>query len=219
MAQNLLNKDAIVRIMNKRALITKALVGRKVLLTIQGNGTVVDVLTKDGDPVMSITDPDVVLQKKIFNVRANSEVAMSNSRNKQILKDAIAAEKAGDEQAAHELYNDFLNKSQVSFGVILPSAIADKLGNGVDIAAKVELISTENGELLTIDPSTISVKEPEVLGATAFSLNAVFGEDEDEQAEELEPTPIPEKETAKQRKEREAYDRSRGVTPLVSAKL
>ncbi len=176
-----LTKSSVVSIMNKRKLVPTTMVGHKVTFTIQGNGNTIDVVNKAGELVLSTIagQEGIVLQKRIFNTKANSQLAMSNARTQQYLKDALVAEKAGKAEAASELFNQYLNATQVSFGILLPSAIADQLSAGVDIAAEVILVTTDAGSLLTIDPSTISIKAPEVLGSTSFNLDN-FIDEEDE---------------------------------------
>ena len=172
---------SVSNIMNKRQLVPISKIGKgAITLTIQGNGNVIDVLTKDGEQVGSITD-GTPLQKKIFNTKANSEMAMKNERNGKLLRDAIRAEKAGETTKADELYSEYLNKVQFSFSVLLPSAVADKLSSNVEISGKVQQVTTDNGSLITLDPSTISVLAPEQLGSTSFSLP----DDEDEKTEEV----------------------------------
>lgn len=186
----LMNSQSVKGIMNKRTLIPASAVGKRVKVTIQGNGNVIDVKNKEGEFVPSIADPNLALQKKIFNCKAVSATAMASDRNRQILKDAIAAEKAGDAEKASGLFNDYLNKVQLTFGVLLPNAKADKLTDGMEIAAVVEQITTENGSLLSLDPSTIAILEPETYGKVSFSLD---GFDDEEEAEEVEtPTSVEE---------------------------
>lgn len=171
--QRLLDSRAVQAIMGKRQPVGTAQVDRKVVLTIQGNGNVIPVLDKDGKTVFSTIagSEGVSLDKKIFNLRAASQLAMSLPINRDLMVAGLAAEKKGDKDAAHENFNAYLNATQVSFGIILPSAIADQLGNGVDIAAKVQLVTTDKGSLLTIDTSTISIKEPDFLpSATVFNI-------------------------------------------------
>jgi hypothetical protein len=172
--------QSVKSIMNKRTLIPQEAVGKRVKLAIQGNGNTIDVKDKEGKMVASIVDPSLVLQKTIFNTKANSGLAVSNERNRQILKDAVAAEKAKDFEKAHDLYNQYLNATQLSFGILLPSSIIAKLASGVEIAATVEQVTTDNGSLLTIDPSTISIVEPEVYGKTTFDMEAFMDEAEEE---------------------------------------
>lgn len=169
---------SVSAIMKKRSTIPAEAENKRVRFLIQGNGNVIDVLDKEGNPVTSTIEgyEGTVLQKKIFNLRANSGVAMSNSRTRQYLLDGIKAEKAGDKEKAHELLNQYLNSAQMSFGVLLPSAVADKLTSGMEIAAQVVKVTTENGSLLTIDPSTISIVEPEVYGATTFNMEDFVAE-------------------------------------------
>lgn len=179
-----LNSAAVLAIMNKRDRVLATQEGKKVRLTIQGNGNVIYVTDKDGELVQSLREPGTGLQKRIFNTRANSEIAMQNDRNKQLMKDARAAEKAGKTEEASGLFNDYLNAVQLSFGILLPSTIADKLSSGMDISAEVVKITTPNGSLLTIDPSTICIMEPEKLGKTVFA----FDDEDEDVAEAPAPT-------------------------------
>lgn len=169
-----LTSASVRSIMTKRDVAAAAHVGKKVVFTIQGDGNVIDVLNKAGETVTSTIAgyEGTVLQKRIFNLKANSQLAMTNARTRQFMIDGLAAEKAGKAAQASELFNQYLNACQLSFGVLLPSAIVDQLSNGVDIAAKVIQVDTENGSLLTIDPSTISVKAPEYLeSGTSFNID------------------------------------------------
>ena len=63
---NPMTSASVQNIMNKRALVKQTQVGRKVILMIQGNGNVIDVLTKEGEPVASINSGGVQLQKQIY---------------------------------------------------------------------------------------------------------------------------------------------------------
>jgi hypothetical protein len=186
---------SVKSIMQKRSTIPATAVNKRVQLTVQGNGNTVDVMDKEGNIVLSKLpgEEGMVLRKRIYNVKANSEIAMRNPRNMQYLKDAIDAEKAGKGDEAHDLFNNYLNAVQISFGVIEGNAVIDQLANGEEIAAKIQLIETENGSLLTIDPSTISVVKPEVYGTTAFNLDALLGvsgadddTDDDDEEDETE---------------------------------
>jgi hypothetical protein len=163
---------SVKSIMSKRVLIPAEASNKRATFTIQGDGNVIDVKDKDGELVTSTIAgyEGTVLQKKIFNLQANSAVAMANPRTRQYLIDALKAEKAGDTAKADELFNSYLNGAQMSFGVLLPSAVVDQLRKGVEIAARVITVTTENGSLLTIDPSTITIMEPERYGATSFNL-------------------------------------------------
>jgi hypothetical protein len=175
--------SALVKaIMQKRVLIPADAVGQRVKVLVQGNGNIIDVKDKDGKTVESITQPGTVLQKKIFNARANSGLAMQNERTRSYLIQGLAAEKAGGklvgtigdkadtEFTAHDYFNAYLNSVQISFGILLPSNIADQVSAGTEIAGSVVKINTDNGSLLTFDPSTISIVEAKQYGATTFNL-------------------------------------------------
>lgn len=160
------------KVMNSRinATVEAATKSRTVFLTIKGNGNTIDVKDKTGATVCQAANPEVVLQKKIFNTNANSAVAMKSPANIQLYKDACAAEKAGETDKAHELFNSLANNLQMSFGLLLPSKFEYELSDGVEISAKLQLITTEKGQIITIDPKTIRVQEPEVLATGGFSM-------------------------------------------------
>lgn len=161
---------SVKSIMSQRTLIPTSSVGKRVKVSVQGNGNTIDVKDSEGEFVQSATEPGTVLQKRIFNCKANSQLAMLNTRNRETLQAALKAEKDGNLDKASELFSEYLNKTQVSFGVLLPSATAGKLSNNVEIAAEVQEITTEKGSLLTLNPSTISIVEPEAFGKTVFNL-------------------------------------------------
>lgn len=169
--QRQLTKTAVKAIMKSRDEVPESLIGKKVMLTIQGNGVIIDVKNAAGEAVQSVVEPGTVFQKVIFNCKANSGLAMKNIRNLAFWTAGKAAEAAGNSEEAHEAYSDFLNSVQLSFSVPTTSSIKDQLSNGVDISAKVIEIKTENGSLLTIDPATIGILAPAVLGKTTFSFD------------------------------------------------
>jgi hypothetical protein len=168
----MIDSASVKAIMNRRNLTKTSKVGENEVFTIQGDGNVIDVRNAAGELVTS-TIPGyegTVLQKKIFNTKSNSQLAMSNERTRNYLIDGLKAEKAGDKEKAHELFNKYLNACQVSFGVLLPSPVADTLVSGSRIAADIALVTTENGSLLTIDTSTIMVKQAGIQDKTTFNL-------------------------------------------------
>src|SRR5688572_7875221 len=117
----LINMASVKAIMQQRIAVPETAVGgKKILFTIQGNGTKLDVTNKAGDYVASAADPDLVLQKRIFNVKANSALAMGLKINRDLLIAGVAAERDGDMEAAHEHFSNYLNAVQISFNILLP---------------------------------------------------------------------------------------------------
>ncbi len=168
----ILDSKSVLVIMNRRKSVPATMVGKKVQLTIRGNGNTIDVKNKTGELVQSVVLPGTVFQKVIFNLDANSGIAMSSAINRQLSKDAMAAERAGDKDTASKLFSDLLNAFQMSFSVPTTNeALLEQLGDRVDIVAEVVLVTTENGSLLTIDPNTIRIAAPERLAATVFSFD------------------------------------------------
>lgn len=178
-----LDSKAVKAIMSKRSLVLQSQVGKRVVLTVQGEGSVIEVKDKSGNFVRSVTNDGTVFQKKIVNFRASSQLAMSSGRNRQLLMEGIRTEKAGDVQKADELFTKFLNATQLTMGIPLPSHKADQCVSGAEVAGRVTLIETEEGQLLSIDPSSISIVEPERLSTTIFQLPG----EEEEESDELAP--------------------------------
>jgi hypothetical protein len=215
MATRNLDSKAVASIMNKRSLVTLTLVGKRVALLVQGNGNIIDVEDAEGNLVPSAIDPEMPLQKKIFNLRANSQVAMQNPLNREILKAAIAAEKAGDVEEAHDRFNEYLNKVQFSAGILLPSTMADRVSHGCEVVGTIQLFVNEKDatkRLLRFEDGTISVQAPEIAGKTTFSLEDALGLADEKPADNRpEPTAVPANETAAQKKARIKKDLERGV--------
>lgn len=185
MAQRtLLNRKMAEGLMTKRGLVDESMVGRKYIFTIRGNGTVVDVKTKEGELVQSVVEPGTVFQTRIFNLQAKSAIALKNPANHVLAAAGIAAERMGNYEEADKQYQAFLNATGVSFNIPTTNRLTDRLGDQVDIEAKVIKITTDNGSLLTIDSSTIRVIEPEVLSTSVFSFDVFAPKVEEPKSEE-----------------------------------
>lgn len=184
--QRMLTFTALVAIMNKRVRLTSAMLNRKVIASIVGNGNVIDVTDKAGNLVQS-ADGSGILRKRIFNLNATSEVAMKNPANIALLQQIKALHTAGadgkpvvvagQEQVVHDLINEFLNKTQVTFSLLSGTSLFDSadLTNGSEISGKLIEVVTDKGSLLTIEPSTISVAEAIVPDAEKFDFSLTVG--------------------------------------------
>lgn len=164
--QNIIAKRKIFRVTDDKQLFK---------FEIQGDGFTLAVTTKDGTAVLDFQGNP--LMKTIYNTRVNSHVAMLNERNREILKGAVAAEQDGDMETAHAAFNDYLNKIQVSFSVILNPGQKNKVfSNGDLVKGRVELITTENGQLLTLENNSVTLVPIQEANATAaFTLDDLMG--------------------------------------------
>lgn len=191
---NPITKDSVTSIMSKRILIPAS--AKRVRVIIDSDGNDVPALHTDGTPVFSTRGDmaGVSMNRRIFNLRANSELAMQNPRNREYFKNGCKAvllggsftciignEKEPVSHTADELFSAYLNSVQMSFGVLLPNRLVDQgiLQRGVEIVANVEVIKTDNGTLLTIDSSTIAASAPESYGKTTFSEDDLGLSDEE----------------------------------------
>lgn len=159
--------------LRSRQTINQALVGHLISTTITGNGTLVDATDAEGKVIMVDGQP---LKKIIYNTKLNSSVAMENPRNKQILVDAMAAEKAGNFDEASDKFRDFLNAVQVSFSVWASSS--RQFNQGQPVAGTVSMVTTPKGSLLKLD----NVYAPQAQAAAATTVGSIddllsFGND------------------------------------------
>jgi hypothetical protein len=141
--------ESALRVINSRQLLKAVMIGQLIETSIVGQGTTIGLVDKDNKPVMDALGRQ--LQKTIYNTKLNSEVAMANPRNREILTAAIAAYKAGDAAKGSEHINDFLNKVQVSFGVIHQIDQPAPFTGGQFIAGKSELVTTEKGSTVVLN--------------------------------------------------------------------
>lgn len=181
--------QSVQNIINSRATITEQMEGSFQVLTVRGNGNIIPVKTKDGELVPAADGSGVMLEKRILNCVCNSGIAMKNERNQATLREAYAAEKAGNLDKAAELYNTYLNKTQVSVSVLSTSALFNKIQDGDQVKGKVQKITTENGSILTLDPKSLSIKEAGYGDTTKVDLFAMaLAEDAPVQEEAVEET-------------------------------
>lgn len=180
-AQNIIAKRRIIRLTDADSVLK---------FEIQGNGNIIPVTDKSGAQVYSSSDSNLPLTKAIYNIKANSHVAMLNPRNREILREAMAAETAGEVEKAHDLFNQYLNKIQVSFSVIInPGRSVVQFYNGQMIQGRVQLITTDNGQLLTLE-NVVAVRIEEAAKTPTFSLSDLMGLDDKSPAAETVFTPL-----------------------------
>lgn len=172
-----LDASAVQNIIAKRKLIKVSDAGQLVKVYIASNGgTTLPVTTKEGEQVMGANGAP--LMKTIYNVNANSQIAMLNLRNHEILKQAMQAETAGNVDEAHTLFNQYLNSIQVSFNVLLTGSNPVTFGRNDLIKGTVQLITTDNGQLLTLDKVS-AVEARELSDTPKFTLSELMGITED----------------------------------------
>ncbi len=190
-------------LMNKRRIITAANDGQQMVFSVVGSGTIIPMVDAAKQPVLN--DAGQPITKKIFNVNAASQVALNNPTFDQILFDAVTAEQAGEADQANDLYREYLNKTQVSFSVPDYKGAFDGITDGDEIKAHVQLITTDKGQILTLD-------KPVVKAAVAAPMANISLEDKLAAFKMSLGTPAPKaapaNETAAQRKARERKEKA-----------
>lgn len=186
----ILDAKAVQNIIAKRRIIRLTDADTVLKFEIQGTGNTIAVVDKNGAPVLSNNGTGVPLTKTIYNVKANSHVAMLNPRNRALLKEAMLAETAGETEKAHDLFNQYLNKIQVSFSVILnPGRQTAQFFNGQMVQARVQLVTTDNGQLLTLE-NAVAVRIDEAAKTPTFNLADLMELDAEGPSAETVFTPV-----------------------------
>ncbi len=178
-----LNSEAAEKIFNKRAGV-KAIepkdIGKRDNFRVNGPGNDIDVKDKDGNFVMSVVEPGKILRKRIYNVTAVSMVALANPLIMDLYKQAQAEEAAGNTESASQLYNEFLNKCTISFGVLHPLPTEfQTLTKGDIVKGTVDMLTPEKdgtkGNLITLADVAVLPASP-IGGLPKVSLGELIGQ-------------------------------------------
>lgn len=154
-----LNKKSAKAIFSSRPLVPTTAIGQKQMFSVQSVSAPQDVKDAQGNLVLEANGTGAVLRRIIVALRANSEIAVLNERTKAIRAEAMAAEAAGNTAKAHELFNQYLNKCQLSFNVLSTSSNFGKIEKGDDVKGVIEKVTTENGSLMTLIEVSIAKVE------------------------------------------------------------
>lgn len=178
-----LTTTTVQDIIKKKLIVRANQAGETVRFHIQGNGNTIPVKDKTGMQVMASGTDNVPLMKTIYGTKVNSHIAMLNPRNQELLKQAVETEKDGDAQATNAAFNAYLNKIQANFSVIMrPNS--PKFYNQQLVEGEVEIITTENGQLITFTNVRPVVSE-KLKSTGEFSLADLMGLGEAPKAEDV----------------------------------
>lgn len=168
--RRLIDMKSMMQILNKRKTILTTHFGQQVVLTVQGNG---QFLAKGfqypapGGTGMTENQFD----RMIYNLQANSQLSMQRPEFKAILLEAVKAESAGDTDTAHELFNDYLNKVQVSFSIIEnPGGTSRRFFSGDQVTTVIEQTVGRSG-LPQLVANDVRYKAPVSIAAKSFELS------------------------------------------------
>jgi len=181
-----LTAQTVQNIIASRSIVKQhqAEIGDTVRFHIQGQGFTLPVTDKTGAHVLD-RQTQQPLFKTIYGIKANSHIAMLNPLNRAILTEAMKAETAGDTEKAHNLFNQYLNKIQVSFSIVLNHGrINPTFSDKQLVEGECQLITTENGSLITMqNVRAVAVAK---LGKTPeFSLSDLMSIDEEPAADDV----------------------------------
>lgn len=161
-SMRVIDSKAAIAIINKRSTLKVSDAGQLMQFIVQGNG---QFLPKGHKYTANGTDRENQFDRTIYNLRANSAIAMA--ANKSLFTDALKAESAAETSKAHDLFNEYLNKIQISFSVIEPST--RKFTNGSVVRAIVETaINAANEQAIVVND--VSEVRATTAAKTTFSV-------------------------------------------------
>lgn len=180
-------------VINSRAQISASDVNEYRVLTVSGNGSLMDVRTKADELVLSADGTGAVLRKKVFNTKCNNAMAANSPYFKDLCKKAYRFEVAGNTIEAEKAYKELLNGIQVDFGILDNHKLFHAIQDGDQIKGQVIEIRSEKGySVLTFDPKTISIMKPVVAGKSTIDFTMAISDDasefENDSDDVVEPT-------------------------------
>lgn len=185
----LLNFDAILRITAKYGYVTPDM--RSAKLTVESVSKPLDV--KKGanrdEAVLEYGTTDTLLRKRIVTFSSISQWGHEYHQDKVAKAKAL---EATDPQAAHELYQAYLDGARISGELLSSNAKTFNmdLQKYDECVCQIVAITTENGKLLRVDGNTIRVKEvaapAKFVGFGAAPMVDTTGAAEAEEVEEDE---------------------------------
>lgn len=179
--------QSVQNIYNKMLATNDSMIGKNILASIITTSQEMDVLNAEGERVPAADGSGEVLRKRIFNTNYKSHIAVANDRNKALLREGYAAEKAGDTATAEAKYREYLNAITLSFNILSTKAGFSTVGKGDDIKGTLVRIDTKNGSLLSVEFK--SIQAPIVGQGTKDDLFAMaLAEDAPAQEETVEET-------------------------------
>lgn len=173
-------------IISSRSEISAAHINQFTVLTVSGDGALMDVKDKEQNLILSADGTGAVLRKKVYNTKCNNAMAASSPYFKDLFKKAYRFEVAGNMIEAEQAYKDLLNGIQVDFGILDNHKLFHAIQDGDQVKGKIVEIRSEKGySVLTFDPKTISIMKPLVAGKSTIDFTMAISDN----AKELEPNP------------------------------
>lgn len=168
----LIDFAGMLNILNSRLTLKPEHIGQQVLLSVMGKGQFLPAGFQYAGP-MGATENQ--FNRWIYNLKANSAYSLTRKENRELLKEALKLESAGDVAGATDLYNDYLNAVQISFSVIDRGTSPQKLAAGDMVTAIVAEVATKAGEKQIV-VNDVRYKAPTQVVATKFAVTDLIGE-------------------------------------------
>lgn len=161
----LVDSKLAISIINKRTTLKQSDANQLMQFIIQGTP---QFLPKGHKYVSKGEDRENQYDRTIYNLRANSAIAMV--ANKSLFTEALKAESAADAVKAHDLFNEYLNKIQISFSIIENgTASVKRFANG-DIVKGLVGTSVDKDGITAIIVDNVTALAVTAAVKTTFSV-------------------------------------------------
>lgn len=148
--------------------------GAQTVLMVQGDGTLITAADQKASDIAAKREVrKQYFDSYIHNLNANSMEAVSRADNKQLLKDAMAEEAAGNAETADVMFTQWLNNVQISFNVIA-DASRRKYANGDQVKVTLGTAVTKAGHTAIVIDKHAYVA-PVVVAKQKFDITELAG--------------------------------------------
>jgi hypothetical protein len=178
------------RIMNSRLTAGFQHVGQPVRCKISGN----PMLGYWDERITNPSDGEVGALKDIYSFNVSKLPVIQSPWFKENHANAIALEAKGDVEAARELFNDLMNKTQLTFSIINRDGTKQQFASNqlVDVVlGKTEVEDKENGVGVGTFHTALIAEGITPVAHVNLTKQAMFGADVEEEEETME-TPVEE---------------------------
>lgn len=164
--------QTVRNITNKYGYVTPDNVGDTMEHTVERISLPFDVKNKAGELVMEARNEGIVLQKKIITFKAISSVGHDFHKSK--LAEGYQLEKSGDAQAAHWMYQEYLDGARFSANILSSDAAWNlDIQRNDKVKVEVELFEGEgNARILRGTGKTLRIQA--AIKAARFNAAATF---------------------------------------------
>lgn len=156
---NFLNLQKIQTILNSKEKVSQEHNDKNIITTIIKIDEPTKFYNALGEPVFSDWDKVNQIEKRYFYTDLYSRLEIDRPSNKALLKSAYSKEKERDFLSADKLYKEYLRNIVFKVSILSANRFYDKIKIDTQICGTIKHIKTSSYELLTMESSSVFIKE------------------------------------------------------------